>query len=114
MDHVTGAGARVMAFLAGPPDYGRGAVLRPAPRTLPPADSGPPLFDPTFPDVNPYAFVPLAAASGRGVGVDGAALDASGDSDAQVPGRPEPCMQASALHARAAMLYAVCQGEGAA
>ena len=81
---VRRAGARVLAFLAGPPDYGRGAVLRPAPRTLPPADSGPPLFDPTFPDVNPYAFVPLAAASGRGGGGDGAAPDARGDGDAQV------------------------------
>ncbi|KAK9831909.1 hypothetical protein WJX81_008153 [Elliptochloris bilobata] len=60
------AGARVLAFLAGAPDNGRGAVLRAPPRPLPSASSGPPLFDPTFPDVNPYAFVPLAAASGRG------------------------------------------------
>ena len=63
----------MLAFLAGPPDYGRGAVLRPRAQLLPSAPSGPALFDPTFPDVNPYAFVPMAAASGRDSGGSGAA-----------------------------------------
>lgn len=63
----------MLAFLAGPPDYGRGAVLRPPAQLLPSAPSGPALFDPTFPDVNPYAFVPMAAASGRDSGGAGAA-----------------------------------------
>lgn len=89
------AGARVLAFLAGAPDYGRGAVLRPVPRPLPPADSGPPLFDPSFPDINPYAFVPLSAASGRGGDGESAAPDDSGHGDAQVRRRPGHGMQAS-------------------
>jgi len=59
------AGARVMAFLAGPPDYARGAVLRRPPARLPSASSGPTMFDPAFPDSNPYASGPLAAVSGR-------------------------------------------------
>ncbi len=59
------AGARVMAFLAGPPDYARGAVLRQPPTRLPSASSGPTMFDPAFPDSNPYAFGPLAAVSAR-------------------------------------------------
>ena len=83
------AGARVLAFLAGPPDYGRGAVLRPASRPLPSAASGPPLFDPTFPDVNPYAFVPLSAASGRGTGGEDAVPDDGNGGASQVRRRSE-------------------------
>lgn len=73
----------MLAYLAGPPDYGRGAVLRQPAQLLPSAPSGPALFDPTFPDVNPYAFVSMAAASGRDSGSASAAArpdDGEGES----------------------------------
>ena len=55
-----------MTFLAGPPNYGRGAVLqRHIPRT-PEAPSVAVLSETAFPDLNPYSYVPLSQASGSG------------------------------------------------
>ncbi len=53
-----------MTFLGGPPNYGRGAVLEQhVPQTSP--DRSPqPVHDATFPDLNPYSYVPISQASG--------------------------------------------------
>ena len=50
------AGARLMAFLSGPPNYGRGTVFRERVVEHPRHFDQPVVFDPTFPD----AFLPQA------------------------------------------------------
>lgn len=58
------AGARLMTFLAGPPNHGRGAVLERHIPQAPQASSVPATYDAAFPDLNPYSYVPIAQASG--------------------------------------------------
>jgi hypothetical protein len=58
------AGARLMTFLAGPPNHGRGAVMERHIPQAPQASSAPATYDAAFPDLNPYSYVPIAQASG--------------------------------------------------
>ena len=55
-----------MAFLAGPPDYGRGAVLRRAYRQQPRRQqegASPVAFEGSFGDINPYSYMPVSQAT---------------------------------------------------
>jgi hypothetical protein len=59
-----------MAFLAGPPDYGRGAVLRrPRPQQQPDQarlmGASPVAFEGSFGDINPYSYAPVSQATER-------------------------------------------------
>ena len=58
---VCPAGARLLAFLSGPANYGRGAVVRltevrPDSEEETEEEEDLPLYDPSFPDINPYSF----------------------------------------------------------
>ena len=58
---VSPAGARLLAFLSGPANYGRGAVVRltevrPESEDDTEEEEDLPLYDPSFPDINPYSF----------------------------------------------------------
>eukprot|EP00884_Botryococcus_braunii_P002587 jgi/Botrbrau1/12329/Bobra.4_3s0002.2 len=53
------AGARLMAFLSGPPNFGRGSIMKERTENRPVHDPDSLTFNATFPDISPYSYPSL-------------------------------------------------------
>ncbi|KAK9823450.1 hypothetical protein WJX72_002854 [[Myrmecia] bisecta] len=77
------AGARMLTFLSGPPNFARGSVVRPHQPQAPPVQYETPVyFDPSFPDVTAYTYsapAPPAMSKEQATVESGFSLDADPD-----------------------------------